>query len=157
MRPEARRSSTILRSPNSDWLASDPLTSPQSMPLSAKKTSRSACPRLRAAARTRSADSSASSGSSPWIRYIPASDFVRWVSSCSGRRRTYRGLLCSRLGLLRRGQAPHQLLDHVELHVAIEPLLLGLLRQHVGVVEGNVARQLHGARRHELAALAVVH
>src|SRR6185503_9354791 len=86
-----------------------------------------------------------------------------------GRRRSGRG--CARgatpaarraaarsgLGLLSRGQPPHDLLHHVALHVAVEELLLRFLRQHVGVVVGYVARELERALRHVVVALAVVH
>src|SRR5207302_1606397 len=48
------------------------------------------------------------------------------------------------------------LLHHVGLHVAIQQLLLGFLGQHLRVVEGHVTRQLHGALRHIIGALAVV-
>src|SRR5438105_7224153 len=65
-------------------------------------------------------------------------------------------LLHARLRLLRRAQAPHDLLHHVGLHVAEQQLLLGFLRQHLRVVEGHVARELHGALRHIIGALAVV-
>ena len=37
--------------------------------------------------------------------------------------------------------AAQDLLHHVDLHVAEEQLLLGFLREHLGVVEGDVARQ----------------
>src|SRR6266850_2252655 len=64
--------------------------------------------------------------------------------------------LQAKLRLLRRAEAPHDLLHHVGLHVAEQQLLLGFLRQHLRVVEAHIARQLHGALRHVIGALAVV-
>src|SRR5690606_40340121 len=59
-------------------------------------------------------------------------------------------------GLARGGDAPHDLLHHVGLHVAVEELLLVLLGEQLGVVERHVARDLDVARRQVLGALAVV-
>jgi hypothetical protein len=64
----ARRTSMIRRAPNSDRLAAEPRSVSQSAARSMKYTSRSVKPALRARARTASAASPASSGSSPEIR-----------------------------------------------------------------------------------------
>jgi len=63
--PEANRSSISFLPPNSDRLPAAWANSLQSKVRPASNTSRSVKPRLRAAARTASAASSASSGSSP--------------------------------------------------------------------------------------------
>src|SRR5881396_397138 len=64
--PAARRSSTSFFSANSDRLAAACVNSLQSKPRPGSNTARSEKPCLRAAARTASAASRASSGSSPW-------------------------------------------------------------------------------------------
>src|SRR5688572_21313506 len=81
---------------------------------------------------------------------MPCRLFARWASSCSARS-------CISARLLRGGQPPHDELHHVALHVAEQQLLLGFLGEHLGVVEGHVARELERALRHVVRAFGVVH
>ena len=67
-RAVARRISSIRRAPNSDRFAAEARTASQSPLRSTKCTSRSVKPALRARARTASAASPASNGSSPEMR-----------------------------------------------------------------------------------------
>ena len=66
--PDGMRSSTILRSPNSDMLAPAACSSPQLKLRSTESTSRSMKPSARAFLRMASAASMERSGSSPWMR-----------------------------------------------------------------------------------------
>src|SRR5439155_6493383 len=139
----ARRSSISFLSPKSERLAPLAASSPQAKPRSGARTTRSENPLARACARIASAASSASSGSSPWIAYSGCSPRERWPSSCSSLRAAmlFDG---DRLG---DDQAPHDLLHHVPLHVPEEQRFLGLLRKHLRVAKGHVAREEDFARR----------
>src|SRR5947207_2228338 len=149
--PLGMRKSISLRLPNRPRFAFAAINASHLNPESTTSTSRSSHPARRAADRISSPASSASSGSSPWITYSGSILRAKWRGRSFGRISIVDGL-----GLLRGLQATNKLRDRIALHLAQQPLLFGVARQHLGFVERIGSAHHDLARRQPVETILVV-